>query len=1345
MKVCLNSCRVSYIILFLFILNVTQARVDPNSRFIHFESEQGMANINISHLYQDSYGFLWIASNYGLHYFNGYEFKTFLSNPDDSTSLNTNFNSYIWEDEQHKIWIHNFYRGLSYYDHTSEKFTHFLLDKRIHSAIIDDQDDVLLALANKEGIGNFNSQTKQFEVIITSPIQGCFNSSYFNDVIRDKYGNIWFSGDHLYHYDTISTKVACFTKEGGDISNNYVSTFFIDSKENLWVGTAKGINLWNDQEEVFKQIIPSSYPEIRALNNLDLDYIFCFVEDKDGNFWIGTGGGLLYYDITNDYFQVFQYEENNPNSIREGIVTTLAFDNSDILWLGSENGLSMLPPTAGQFDSQLNNAIVGKQLNPRVVRQVIQTDSSEYWLAHSEGLYHINRQDGKYVRKRISDQMMFGLYAGRNRDIYAGIISDGFIQVNNDAVINHFPMGYPNDGSLLLGNPVFDFVEDMTGTLWIAAGGELNRYDPDTGRFLHMSNFTSDTTRHLGLTRVYDLMIDQQENLWLASQNGLYYLPRFELTKEIGERLNFTTFQHDINDPYSINNNVTTTLLESADGTIWVGTETGLNRYENGRFIRYSWAEKGSLVLSIVEDNQQNLWLGTINGLVHFNRQEDTFTTYTTRDGLPANNFKLKNGFRNVDGQMVFATELGIINFHPDNLYKNRDTPPILITDFKLFNQSISPKKDSTLLNMPIYLTENITLQHWQNVLTVQFTALNFLNSQENQYAYQLIGFDDTLQHIGNRREVTFTNLDPGTYTLWVQGSNNDGVWNTEGTKLHINILPPWWQTRWAMLFWGILLISILYTIYKFQLGRQLDRAEAVRLQELDTFKNRLYTNITHEFRTPLTIILGMVQQIRTKPVEQLTNGLNMIQRNGKHLLQLIEQMLSLNKLETGNLVIQKTQGDVILFLKYIIEPFIALAASQSIELRVVVGTEALIMDYDTEKLKSIVSNLLSNAIKFTPSDGKIVVEIKEIQQQLSITVSDTGIGIPANKLGKVFERFYQIDDHSTRQSEGTGIGLALTKGLVELLDGNIQVYSKIGKGTVFTVLLPIQQMAPIATNLPLSLEKISPPTAIQSATFLENDNEFPLLLIVEDNQDVAYYLTTCLEEKYNLIFANDGQEGIEKALKHIPDLIVSDVMMPNKDGFELCEALKKDILTSHIPIILLTAKADIQSKLEGLKYGADAYLAKPFNERELEVRLENLFNLREKLRTYYTSSQFVHSTKNNGLSTKHSSQETIFLKQLIECIHQEIDNTELTAELLAEQMNMSYSNLYRKLKALSDMSVSEYIRHIRIQKAAQLLLNRLDLNISQVAIEVGFSTLAHFSREFKKQYKESPSRFRKS
>ena len=520
------------------------------------------------------------------------------------------------------------------------------------------------------------------------------------------------------------------------------------------------------------------------------------------------------------------------------------------------------------------------------------------------------------------------------------------------------------------------------------------------------------------------------------------------------------------------------------------------------------------------------------------------------------------------------------------------------------------------------------------------------------------------------------------------------------------------------------------------------------QLQELDALKTRLYTNITHEFRTPLTIILGITDRLTEELEESAQSGLHMIQRNGHHLLNLINQMLELRKLESGKALVHMQQGDMLAYLKYITASFDSYAASRDIRVHFLTEEQGIVMDYDPEKVLHIVSNLLSNAVKFTKDGGDVYVSVAiEAGENLLLKVKDTGIGIPTEKLAYIFDRFYQVDDSATRASEGTGIGLALTKELIKVLQGTIQVKSELGKGTQFTIHLPISRDAAIKEDalshmVEEKLNAFVPPPASSFAPNLEPEVEAPLTLIIEDNPDVRQYIAACLEEEYRLTFAENGQVGIDMALDLVPDLIISDVMMPEKDGFEVCEILKNNAHTSHIPIILLTAKADVESRLKGLQRGADAYLPKPFNRDELLIRMQKLLELRRQLQQYYLSLTADDQVSLNEKDSAEAEQEHQFVKQVRAVIEAHLADPKFVVPDLCREIGMSHSQLHRKLSALTGLSTKKLIRSIRMNYAKKLLKDP-QLTITAVAYDAGFNDPDYFHRVFKQVFGMTPGAFR--
>jgi signal transduction histidine kinase/CheY-like chemotaxis protein len=632
-------------------------------------------------------------------------------------------------------------------------------------------------------------------------------------------------------------------------------------------------------------------------------------------------------------------------------------------------------------------------------------------------------------------------------------------------------------------------------------------------------------------------------------------------------------------------------------------------------------------------------------------------------------------------------------------------------------------------------------LKHHQNSIAINYGACEYHLPDEIQFAYRLEGYDREWQNVGNARTATFTKLPPGRYKFVLKCANSHDVWSEAFAPIYITILPPWYWAWYSKSLYLLLLAGLLYGFYRFQLQRRLAQVEARRLRELDEVKNRLYTNITHEFRTPLTVILGMADKIEEAPRQWLREGVKTIRRNGRSLLRLVNQMLDLARLEGGALPLAMIQGDINVHLKTLMELYRSYADSKSIRMQFVTAPQQIVMDYDPDKIGDIVSNLLSNALKFTPAGGEVRLWAGLLKLggvvNLELRVSDTGPGIAPDKLPHIFERFYQADNSATRRGEGTGIGLALTHELVKLLGGDIKAQSEPGQGAAFIVRLPIRNTAPMHQAPPL-MESVAVDIPVPSRSPEERSaSKLPLVLIVEDNPDVTALLVASLKSKYRVETAANGREGIERALESVPDVIISDVMMPEMDGFELCHTLKGDLRTSHIPIVLLTARADMDSRLEGLEMGADAYLAKPFDHRELEVSLRKSMELRRRLRQRYASGSVPA-----GPAPAAFNQDDEFVRQLQALLQAHYSNRVFSAKGIEKGLFMSSTQLRRKMKTVLNATPQKYLRSYRLKQAIPLL-ETTDQNILAIAIATGFSDQANFTHAFTKEFGMPPGAWR--
>ncbi|MDX1477888.1 MAG: hybrid sensor histidine kinase/response regulator transcription factor, partial [Saprospiraceae bacterium] len=767
----------------------------------------------------------------------------------------------------------------------------------------------------------------------------------------------------------------------------------------------------------------------------------------------------------------------------------------------------------------------------------------------------------------------------------------------------------------------------------------------------------------------------------------------------------------------------------------------------------------------IAVDDFGQFWLPTQRGLSVFDPEHKTFTNYFEKDGFQPSS-RYYREIKTSDGHIWIGGHNGLNRIDPVALMvKNSTIPDVWITGMTIMDSSYSTP-DGQIFEKAVSFTDEITLKYWQKDFGFQFVALHYLEPEDNQYSWMLENYDRDWTAPSKTRTASYTNLSPGTYSFRVRGSNADGIWNEEGDFITIIISPPWWATWW---FRGMMFLLLAGGVGKYvrdrtnKTRRERERLEAEvqkrtqtireqadqlqvqadQLKELDEVKTRVYTNITHEFRTPLTVISGM-----TEMIEGHEQAKRLIRANADQLLNLVNQLLELRKLRSGKLELHPVQADIVPYMTYIIESFRSMAERKRLDLRFESNVEVLEMDYDPEKVLRIVSNLLSNAVKFTPEGGEIVLRVASVnasdQPKVSIAIEDSGIGIPPELVNTIFERFYQVEQGTTRMGEGTGIGLSLCKELVDLMQGEIRVTSTPERGSTFEVLLPVtrnavkQDMGSIRglqTKLSLMGSELQPTAIPETDAVPAPDEEQPVVLIVEDNADVVQFIHACVDPLYQVHVARDGEEGVTKAFELVPDIVISDVMMPVKDGFSLCDDLKNDPRTSHIPIVLLTALAEVKSRIAGLKRGADAYIAKPFHKEELLARMENLLEIRRSLKKRYASMQLA-PTRDAGVQI-----EDAFMLKLRHVIEEHLDNPAFSVERLSKLMGVSRAQLHRKLVALSGLSATMTIRQARLSKARTLLL-RPDLNISEVAYEVGFADPDYFSRVFHKEVGMTPSDF---
>lgn len=794
--------------------------------------------------------------------------------------------------------------------------------------------------------------------------------------------------------------------------------------------------------------------------------------------------------------------------------------------------------------------------------------------------------------------------------------------------------------------------------------------------------------------------------------------------------------------------------MKTAKKNIWFGTRGGLRKYEeNDKFKSYSTNEalSNNSVYGILEDNMGRLWLSTNSGLDCFDPKTETFRNYSYYDGLPFDQFNHYSFMKSKTGLFYFGGIDGLITFYPELLKDNPFTEKPRITKIQISNKEILPDDESKVLTENILTTEAIKLTHKQSNIGIEFVVPNFLSGMHNIFAYKLTGVDDDWNYTSDKRFVNYSNLRPGKYTFVVKAANSDGKWSEETTELKITVSPPWWKTWWALLFFGLIIAAGLYYANRIYLQRKkmqsdldIERSEKERNEELNQMKLRFFINISHEFKTPLTLILSPIQEMLEKATDKWElSQLNVIQKNANKLLYLINQLMDYRRAELG---VFEIDLHYVSPKKQILETFSLfekLARQKHINYNIIDRTSNKKIIIDLKYLELILTNLLSNSFKFTQENGSITVIMDEDIHHFILEVKDNGSGIPEDKLGLIFDRFYQVE----HDVAGTGIGLSLIKRLVDLHHGEIKVNSVLGKGSTFTVFFP--QDDSYYNFEEIEKKSLTQDTQKSQAEFLteeyesetpaeanEDDNKDTTIMVVEDNDDVLNYLDERLSARHKIIRAANGVEALDKLKDNEVELIITDVMMPEMDGVRLCKAIKQNIRTSHIPVIMLSAKSNIEDQLAGLQVGADDYVAKPFTFSVLNMKVQNMLRSRRMMREHYSTSLEVEPEK-----IAFNEMDKQILQRAKDIVMKNLDNPDFSADIFSSEMNMSRSNLHLKLKAITGESTIDFIRKIRFGEASKLLLDGR-YNVAEVSTMVGFNTPSYFATSFKKYFGVLPTEY---
>lgn len=1372
----------------------------PTPRIERISLGQTLDGFTVKCLIQDKEGFIWFGTARGLVKYDGYRTRIYKNNVLDTTSLSNDHILSIYEDRAGALWVGTSFQGLNRFDKSTGKFTRFLHDPNnpaslSHNQVRSISEDFqgFLWVGTTGGLNRLDRQTGEFTRFMPDSANPDAISHRVSSVVLESRDSTLWIGTYrgLNRFDREREIFTTYTSLAGSLntlSSNFISALYEDISGHIWVGTITGgINRFDPQQEsAIRYMHQPNNP-----NSISNNTVWAINEDEQGNIWIGTeSGGVNILDPLTGNFQHIRHTPNDPQSLYADDITAISRDNSGAFWItsgsmwergnGGTYGINRIDFHQNQFSHIYYEPATGESKTS--IHTILEARDGLLWVGTSGGgLYSVDLST-KTIKgylhnpqnpQSVGGNQIMSIHEDADEVLWIGTRNKGltrFDRVNGRFL--HF-QHQPGDSSSLGKGPVTNIFEDSKQRLWISTyGGGLNQFHRESGQFVRYLHDPADT-ESLSANRLSAVAEDSSGLLWVVTHtNGIN---RFD--PESGK---FKQFVHDPKNPQSISSNTAWRIFRDRDGTIWVATSGGLNRFDatSETFKRYTAADglSDNLVYGALEDDHGNLWLNVRNSITRFDPHRETLRSFTRADGLINSWWKYGKFCRSRDGRMFFGGDGGIDIFHPDSLRDNPYIPPIVFTRFIHYQTG---RESLPLVDDHISHKTEVVLSYGDPAFSFEFAALNYRSPEENQYAYRLIGAHDQWNYLGHQRSITFSNLSPGNYQLHVKGANNDGIWNNDGALIDIIITPPWWMSNWAYLAYILSAFGLLYFLRKYELNRQhlrhnlkLEQLEKEKLQELDQSKSRFFAGISHEFRTPLTLISAPLEQLRSGTFKgDINQQYALINRNCKHLLRLIDQLLDLSRLESGKMQLQARNQDIMLLTRQLTAAFYSLAVARDITLTFQ-GAETPMMAYlDREHYEKIINNLVHNALKFTPAGGSITVDCQKHQRHpengipaislpanidtfVEVSVKDDGIGIPAAQLPHIFDRFYRTDNTTYQESKGSGIGLALSKELVELHYGGITVQSEAGKGSAFTIYLPLGKahlrpeeilvLSP-EESLPDSTDHISEYEAqfVKSAdtappsTSAASPSSSQTVLIVEDNQDMRQLIRDILRDDFSIIEAVDGVNGLEKAQANEVDIIISDIMMPEMDGYQFCEQVKSDERISHIPVILLTALSSQDHKIAGLEKHADAYLTKPFSTRELMVRLRNLLNQREIMRKRY-SKEIINIPLSEITTTPVDEQ---FLQRATGIVEKNIEDESFTVEQFASEIALSRKHLHRKLTALTDLTPRDFIRTIRLKRAAQLL-EKQSGTVADIAYAVGFGNLSYFSKAFKEQFGCSPSEY---
>ncbi len=1341
---------------------------------------------------KDHKGYMWFGTVDGLIRYDGINTYFYEHIPDDSTSLSNSGINALVEDTKGNLWIGTS-KGLNMYNRDNDSFIHVgELDTNIerfnNNYISDlrlDNNSLLWVATFGDGLSVYDHEKKLIHHYTYNPDDpNTINSNRIICIAIDKKNNVWLGSlNGLCLYSSKEKEFRHFYSEQGNpnsLSNNNITFIELDHEGNCWIGTrGGGLNkvVKRNNDFIFIRYENDSKP-----GSLSNNFILSLCADPRGYLWIGTeNGGLNRLDLITYNIDIYQVEEGNKFSLISNSIWSLCNDSEGRLWIGTANkGISVIDEKYSKFESYQKNIFIRNSLSDNDVTGFVEDNEGYVWIATDGGgickFDPENREIVQTIRNSEGSALLINnaiqsILYDADDNLWVGTWAGGIDRLTKKGrkIRNYKLENEEGAGD----NNVMSLYADSKGTVWVGtAGSGLFRYSRIEDKFRQI--VCKDQASVLNSSAYVTSILESQDGgFWVGTLNGLVSLTFGQDNDP--QCFNFVQFE----DGRGLTSRMIDVLFEDSKERIWIGSaDYGLmlfNKFDS-TFLNINKQDglPSNSIKGILEDDEGYLWITTRNGLCRFNYDSLSFKNYNRDDGLNSNEFFVRSCLQTSEGLFFLGGEDGFNIFYPKEIKTNSFIPPVYLTNLKINNVSAEIGATNSPLKKHIGETSEIILRHDQSSFTIEFVALNYTRPARNQFSYKLEGLDEEWIYTGSNRSASYTNIKPGEYIFMVKGSNNDGIWNNIPTTLKIIIKPPLWKTWWAILAY-IIFISILIAVALIIWNERIHIKHRLRLEQLGREKEhdlneaniQFFTNISHEFRTPLSLIIAPLESLLLSAHSKMKEQLLVIYRNAQRLLQLTNNLMDFRKLEEGRTTLKVRHGEIISFIEEVSSYFLVNFKRRQINFSITAGDKIIQAWFDPEKLETILLNLLSNAAKYTPDGGNIHIRVNSMNSAIAkneyvfsgeeintasryteIEVIDNGSGISTEDLPFIFEKFYQSLVTKKKKNTGTGIGLALTKGLVELNHGRIKVSSIPKLETRFSFVLPIDRAAFDEDEI------VNEPTSVLSTIIINEQEDVSVkkheiepgsadqtekkeeVLIVEDNYELRTFLVKELSNSYSIIYTENGKTGIELALEKIPDLIISDILMPQCTGIELCNVLKADIRTSHIPIILLTAKTTVNDQIEGVEIGADAYITKPFNMQFLRAKINQLIQSRKKLYASFSQDVYIMPSK-----MAESELDQKFLQNAIDCILMNIADNTLNVEGLAVALNLSRSNVYRKIKALTGKTIIEFIRIVRLKQAIKLMETK-KYSLAEIAYLTGFTSPSYFTKSFKDQYGKPPSEF---